>query len=44
LLRRSGKQSLDVASLAGWVHLFEGGGLQEGKTKDMSGAVATMTM
>lgn len=29
--------------LAGWVHLFEGEGLQEVKTKNMSGAIATMT-
>jgi SAM-dependent methyltransferase len=30
-------------TLAGWVHLFESGGLQEIQTKDMSGAIATMT-
>lgn len=30
-------------TLAGWVHLFEDGGLQEIKTRDLSGAIATMT-
>lgn len=30
-------------TLAGWVLLFEGGGLLEVKTTDVSGAIATMT-